>query len=274
MLSILNPKGRLKIPLETEAQLSRQALGPVIVVATDENYGPVSQVSEACRGHTPNVISPPFCLKEPGQSCKSNGIGKCHALAAHHVHIVHGDGGFGTYLRCRRRAQRRSSLRGLLLLNFRWRSEGLAYAQQYSAGGVQDRPPKPFQRGFGNPGSHPSNCPKPNESRKQAPPQKIGGPPSPRRRGWRSYPLPDRQPKLGYVGTGRQIDPDFGFMSRFVIVLGNPFANLACCGPDHRVQIGVVVGVPPERFNPQSSRLQLVGAALRDCSTTWRKRQG
>jgi len=135
MLSILNPQGRLKIPLKTEAQLSRQALGPVIVVATDENYGPVSQVSEACRGHTPNVISPPFCLKEPGQSCKSNGIGKCHALAAHHVHIVHGDGGFGTYLRCRRRAQRRSSLRGLLLLNFRWRSEGLAYAQQYSAGG-------------------------------------------------------------------------------------------------------------------------------------------
>jgi hypothetical protein len=59
--------------------------------------------------------------------------------------------------------------------------------------------------------------------------------------------------KLGYVGSGREVDPKFVLVSRIVVILSNPLAYLPGCYADYRIVAAVVVRSPTEDFDPEGS---------------------
>jgi hypothetical protein len=55
--------------------------------------------------------------------------------------------------------------------------------------------------------------------------------------------------ELGSIRAGWQIDPRFGLMSRFVIVLSDPLPDFSRSRSDDRVLGRVVVWIPTENLN-------------------------
>src|ERR1700733_251463 len=64
--------------------------------------------------------------------------------------------------------------------------------------------------------------------------------------------------ELGNVGSGREREPKFVVLAGFLVILGNPLADLRSGDPNDGVGSGVVVGLPAENFHTQRAFLQRV----------------
>jgi hypothetical protein len=80
--------------------------------------------------------------------------------------------------------------------------------------------------------------------------------------------------KLGYVGSGREIDPKFVLVSRIVVILSNPLAYLSGCYADYRIVAAVVMRSPTEDFDPEGSLFESIFLPLKrlldDIPEEWR----
>jgi hypothetical protein len=80
--------------------------------------------------------------------------------------------------------------------------------------------------------------------------------------------------KLGYVGSGREVDPKFVLVSRIVVILSNPLAYLPGCYADYGIVAAVVVLGPTEDFDPEDSLFERIFLPLKrlldDIPQEWR----
>jgi hypothetical protein len=65
------------------------------------------------------------------------------------------------------------------------------------------------------------------------------------------------------VRAWRQADPNLVPMPRLQVVLRQPLANLARRAANHRVLVGVVIGVAPKNLDSQRTFLERVNVILR-----------
>jgi len=62
-----------------------------------------------------------------------------------------------------------------------------------------------------------------------------------------------------HVGAGRQIDPDFILTAGLMIILGDALPDLPGGGADDRIEVRIVIRLPPEYLNPEGTFLEVVG---------------
>jgi hypothetical protein len=63
-------------------------------------------------------------------------------------------------------------------------------------------------------------------------------------------------PKLRQICTGRKINPDLCFVHSLVVILSNPFSYFHRRGSDDRIEVCVVVRLPPKNLNPERPLLE------------------